>query len=312
VRELLVDVLVVIIEPWTQPFMQRAFLVGVLAAVSCAVVGCWVVLRGMAFIGDAIAHAVFPGVAIGYVLQANLAVAGAVSGLLTAVVVVLLSRSRRLAEDAVIGVLFAFAFALGIVVVSTRSSYTGDLASFLFGQILGISTTDVVVVGLVGALVVVTTLVTREQLTAVTFDRETAAAAGLNLLRWDLLLYVLVTLALVSALQAVGNVLVLALLVTPAAAARLLTDRLSTMTVLAAAIGAGGALLGLYVSYYADLASGGLIVLVLTAAFACCFAIRTVRERRRIPARAAVPGPYVADPSLPDRDVVRVAERPVP
>ncbi len=278
-RELFVAALAAVIEPWTQPFMQRAFAVGMLAAVACAVVGCWVVLRGMAFLGDAIAHAVFPGVAIGYVLQANLALTGAVSGVATAVGVVFFSRNRRLREDAVIGVLFAFAFALGVVVVSTRSSYTGDLASFLFGQILGISTTDVVVVGLVGTLVVAVTWTCRAQLTAVSLDRETAAASGLNLLRWDLVLYVSVTLALVSALQAVGNVLVLALLVTPAATARLLTDRFTTMTVLAAAVGAGSALVGLYLSYWVDLASGGLIVLTATAAFAVAWLVRTARRR---------------------------------
>lgn len=302
-RELLVDVLAWVIEPWLQPFMQRAYLVGVLAATACAVVGCWVVLRGMAFIGDAIAHAAFPGVAVGYVLKANLALTGAISAVATAVGVVLVSRNRRLKEDAVIGVLFAFAFALGVVVVSTQNSYTGDLASFLFGQILAISTSDVVVVGVVAGAVVATALTFRAPLTAVTLDRESAAAAGLRLLVWDLVLYVMVALALVSALGAVGNVLVLAMLVTPPAAARMLTDSLTRMTVLAVAIGAGSTVAGLTLSYWVDLASGGLVVMVLTASFALCWLWRTLGRR-------TVALPDVDDHAQgPDADLVPSAGR---
>ncbi len=210
-------------DPWTETFMQRAFLAGLAAAVACAVVGTFVVLRGMAFIGDAIAHSVFPGVAIGYVLGINLAVGGAIAGLLMALVMAAASRNRRLKEDAAIGVFFAFAFALGIVIVSTQQSYTGDLASFLFGQILGISDQDVVVGVVTAVLLVSVTLAVRKELVAVILDRETAAALGLRVPRWDMLLYVLVALAIVISLPAVGNILVLALLVTPAAAARMVT-----------------------------------------------------------------------------------------
>ena len=269
-----------VMQPWSEAFMMRAFLVGGAAAVACAVVGTFVVLRGMAFIGDAIAHAVFPGVAIGYVLQVSLALGGAVAGILTALAVFSVTRSRRITEDSAIGVFFAFAFALGIVVVSTQQSYTGDLASFLFGQILGVSNSDVALVSGAGAGLVGLTLVLRQRLVTVTLDRETAAALGLRVARWDLLVYLLVTAAIVISLQAVGNILVLALLVTPAAAARMVTDRLATMMALAAAIGASSATVGLYLSYYYDLASGGLIVLVLTAAFLACWALRGLRAAR--------------------------------
>jgi manganese/iron transport system permease protein len=167
----------------------------------------------------------------------------------------------------VIGVFFALAFGIGIVVVSTQSNYTGDLASFLFGQILGISDTDVWTVAVVGAVVVAITLLLRKEFVAVSLDRETAVAMGLPAFGLDALLYVLVTLAVVISLQAVGNILVLALLVTPAASARMLTDRLSIMMALAALIGGASSLAGLYFSYHYELASGGLIVVFLSLVF---------------------------------------------
>lgn len=274
--------------PWELVFMRRAFAVAVLASVVCAVVGTFVVLRGMAFLGDAVAHAVFPGVAISYTLGGSLVIGGAVAGIVTAITVAVVSQARRLKEDAVIGVFFAAAFGLGIVVLSTQAAYTGDLASFLFGQILALGDRDVVTVAVVGALVVATALALRKELVAVALDRETAAATGLRVFPLDIALYVLVTLAIVISLQAVGNILVLALLITPAATARLLTDRLGTMTVLAAGIGALGSVAGLYVSFHADLASGGVIVLVLTAAFLLAWIAAPrhgllARARRRSP-----------------------------
>lgn len=280
-------------EPWQHVFMQRAFVVAVLASVVCAVVGSFVVLRGMAFIGDAVAHAVFPGVAVGYVLQVNLAVAGAVAGVATALTVAVVAQNRRLKEDAVIGVFFAFAFGLGIVLVSTQSSYTGDLASFLFGQILGLSDADVVTVAVVGGLLIAAVLALRKELVTVSLDRETAAASGLPVFWLDTALYVMVTVAIVISLQAVGNILVLALLITPAATARMLTDRLGVMMPLSAGIGAVGAVTGLYLSYHLNLASGGLIVLTLSAVFVVTwlFAPRygLLRRRTRIRSVPAAP-----------------------
>ncbi|GGK42179.1 anchored repeat-type ABC transporter permease subunit [Pilimelia terevasa] len=258
-------------EPWDLVFMQRAFAVAIMASVVCAVVGTFVVLRGMSFIGDAVAHSVFPGVAAAYVLEANLVLGGAAAGIVTALAIAYVSQSRRLKEDAVIGVFFAAAFALGIVLVSTQRSYTGDLASFLFGQILALTDTDVLLVAVVGAVLVAAVLLWRRRLVAVCLDRETAAAAGIAVARLDVLLYLMVAAAIVISVQAVGNILVLALLITPAAAARLLTDRLTPMMLSAAALAAGCTVLGLYLSFWWNLAAGGLIVLVLTSAFALCW-----------------------------------------
>lgn len=255
-------------DPWQLVFMQRAFVVGVVTAVMCGVVGSYVVLRGMAFIGDAVAHSVFPGVAVSYVVGGNLVIGGAVAGVVTAVVIAVVSQNRRLSEDSVIGVFFAFAFGLGIVLVSTQKSYTGDLSSFLFGQVLGISDQDMITVAITGALLVIAALALRRPFTAVSLDRETARAAGLPVFALETAMYVLVTIAIVMSVQAVGNILVLGLLITPAAAARLLTDRLGPMMAIAAAIGSVGAVAGLYLSYYLNLAAGGMIVVVLTAIFA--------------------------------------------
>jgi manganese/iron transport system permease protein len=257
--------------PWEYDFWRRALLVALLSGLVCGVVGTHVVLRGMAFIGDAVAHAVFPGIATAFVLGTNLVIGGAVAGVVTALLIAVVAQNRRLKEDSVIGIFFAAAFGLGIVILSAAPGYGGSLESFLFGSILGISDGDVVSVAVIGAILLLTTGVLNSRLVAATLDREQARAVGLPVFWLDLALYVMVTLAIVISLQAVGNVLVLALLVTPAAAARLLTDRLGVMMVLAPVIGAGGSVLGLYLSYAFDLAAGGLIVLSLTGVFLLCW-----------------------------------------
>ena len=261
----------VLAGPWEYDFWRRALLVALLSGLVCGVVGTHVVLRGMAFIGDAVAHAVFPGIATAFVLGTNLVIGGAVAGVVTALLIAVVAQNRRLKEDSVIGIFFAAAFGLGIVILSAAPGYGGSLESFLFGSILGISDGDVVSVAVIGAILLLTTGVLNGRLVAATLDREQARAVGLPVFWLDLALYVMVTLAIVISLQAVGNVLVLALLVTPAAAARLLTDRLGVMMLLAPAIGAGGSVLGLYLSYAFDLAAGGLIVLSLTGVFLLCW-----------------------------------------
>ncbi|MFE7243740.1 anchored repeat-type ABC transporter permease subunit [Streptomyces sp. NPDC057580] len=261
------DLLSFFTDPWQLPFMRRAFTVAAVVGLVCGVVGVYVVLRGMAFIGDAVAHSAFPGVALAYAFEGNLLVGGAVAGVTTAVLIAFVSQNRRLKEDTVIGVFFAFAFGLGIVLVSTRDSWTTDLSSFLFGQVLAVDAADIWRVAAMGAVLVAVVLALRKELVAVSLDRETARAAGLPVLPLDLTLYVVVTATIVMSLEAVGNILVLALLITPAATARLLTDRLWAMTLLASLFGCAGSLAGLYVSYANDLAAGGSVVVVLTALF---------------------------------------------
>lgn len=248
-------------------FLPKALLVAVMSSIVCGVIGCHVVLRGMAFIGEAVAHAVFPGLAVAFVLSGSLVLGGMVAGVVTAVLIAIFSQNRRVKEDSIIGIFFVAAFALGIVIVSRAPGYAGSLQEFLFGSITGIPDEDVLVVAGVGLLVLGAALGLHKELVTVSLDRETARAMGLRVFALDLVLYVLVTLAVVISVQTIGNILVLALLITPAATARLLTDRLGAMMALAPAIGGLSALLGLYVSWSWDLPTGGTIVLVLTAFF---------------------------------------------
>ncbi|MEU4147460.1 anchored repeat-type ABC transporter permease subunit [Streptomyces parvulus] len=282
--------------PWEHLFMRRAFAVAVMCGIVSGVVGAHVVLRGMAFIGDAVSHSVFPGVAIAFVFQFNLVLGGAVAGLLTALAVAVFSQNRRLKEDTVIGVFFAAAFGLGIVILSTAPGYSGSLESFLFGQILGISDRDVATVAVMGLVLLLVAGAVHKELVTVSLDRETAKAVGLPVFVLDIVLYALVTVTVVISLQAVGNILVLALLITPAACARLLTDRIGVMMLLAPAVGAGGAVVGLYLSYAYNLAAGGLIVLVVTGVFVLCwlFAPRHGLLTARRGARGPVGGPAPA------------------
>jgi manganese/iron transport system permease protein len=279
-------------------FLPKALLIAVMSSIVCGVVGCYVVLRGMAFIGDAVAHAVFPGLAVAFVLSGSLVIGGTVAGVLTAVLVAVFSQNRRLKEDSIIGVFFVAAFALGIVIISRAPGYAGSLQQFLFGSITGIPDEDLFIVAGTGLVVLGVVLVLHKELVTISLDRETARALGVPVFWLDLVLYVLVTLAVVISVQTIGNILVLALLITPAATARLLTDRLGVMMLLAPLIGAVSALVGLYVSWSWDFPTGGTIVLVLTAAFLAAWFLaprqgvlgKALTARRDPEARAAAAG----------------------
>lgn len=248
-------------------FLPKALAVAVMSSIVCGVVGTFVVLRGMAFIGDAVAHAVFPGLAVAFVVSGNLVLGGTIAGVLTAVLVAVFAQNRRLKEDSIIGVFFVAAFALGIVIISQAPGYAGSLQQFLFGSITGIPDSDVFVVAGTGVLVLAVLFLFHKEFVTISLDRESARAMGVGVFWLDLVLYVLVTLAVVISVQTIGNILVLALLITPAATARLLTDRLGVMMALAPVLGGLAALVGLYVSWSWDLPTGGTIVLVLTAVF---------------------------------------------
>ncbi len=268
-------------------FLPKALAVAVMSSIVCGVIGCYVVLRGMAFIGDAVAHSVFPGLAIAFVVGGNLVLGGSLAGIATAILVAVFSQNRRLKEDSIIGVLFVAAFALGVVIISQAPGYAGSLQQFLFGSITGIPDSDLYVVGITGAVVLLVVFLLHKEFVTISLDRESARALGVQVFWLDLVLYVLVTLAVVISVQTIGNILVLALLVTPAATARLLTDRLGIMMALAPAIGGLAALTGLYVSWSWDLPTGGTIVLVLTAVFLLAWVFA---PRQGLVARAGRPG----------------------
>ena len=249
-------------------FLPRALGAAVIAAVLCAVVGCFVVLRGMAFIGDAVAHAVFPGIAVAFALQTSVLLGGAVAGALVAVLIAVMSQRRTIKEDSVIGIVFTAAFAIGLVIISRVEGYTASVSSFLFGSLTGVGVRELVVNAVAGAIIVAIVVVLRPWLIAVALDRETARAMNLPVAALDLALYLSVTFAVVLAVQTVGNILVVALLITPAAAARLFTDRPAPTMLLAAAFGVVGSVLGVWLAWAYDSPTGATIVLSVTALFA--------------------------------------------
>lgn len=266
-------------------FLPRALAAAVCASVLCAIVGCFVVLRGMAFIGDAVAHAVFPGVAVAFALHASVLLGGAVAGALVAILIAVLSQRRTIKEDAIIGIVFAAAFALGLVIISRVEGYTASLSAFLFGSLTGVSPRDLAVSGITGVLIIAVMVALRPWLTAVALDRETARAMHLPVAALDLALYLCVTAAVVVSVQTIGNILVIALLVTPASAARLFTDNLETMMVLAALIGVAGSVLGVWLAWSFDSPTGATIVLCVTAIFGLSWlfapkrgVLRTIRK----------------------------------
>jgi ABC-type Mn2+/Zn2+ transport system permease subunit len=233
----------------------------------CAVVGTFVVLRGLAFIGDAISHAAFPGVVAAFLLRGPYYIGAAVAAVATALMITFVSRRTQLRTDTTIGVLFAGTFALGIFLYSTIEGYVGDLFGFLVGNVLAISTADLVGLGILSALVLGAVVVFWKELLYATFDPLGAAASGLPVTAMEYLFLVLVALTIVISLQAVGIILVVAMLVTPAATAQLVTTRFERMLLVALLIGIGASVLGLYVSFWFDVASGATIVLVQTATF---------------------------------------------
>ena len=260
-------------------FLPRAILVTCVAACVCAVVGCHVVLRGMSFIGDAVAHSVFPGLAIAFVCSGSLVLGGTLAGVGTAVLVALLSQNRRLKEDSIIGVLFVGAFGLGLVIISWAPGYAGSLQDFLFGSLTGIPASEVPFVLIASAVIVGVFAFFHKEVVAVSLDRESARVAGLPVMALDLLVYISVAGAVVISVQIIGNILVLALLITPAASARLLTNSLGAMIRTALVIGVLSSLCGIYLSWSLDLPAGASIVCVVTLVFIAAWVYRSWRAR---------------------------------
>jgi ABC-type Mn2+/Zn2+ transport system permease subunit len=258
-------------DPWAHEFMQNAFLAAGLVGLICGVTGTFVILKGLAFMGDALAHAIFPGVVIAYIAGGSLLIGAVIAAVVVSMLIGLVSRHTQLSNDTAIGVLFVGAFALGIAIISTQRTYSRDLTSILVGSILGVSRRDLLLTAAMGLFVVAALALFRRELTAIAFDPVFSGSAGLRVGLYEQLFLVLLSITIVIALQTVGNILVLAMLVTPAATARLLTVRLAPMVGIAALLGAAAGIAGLYISYHASVSSGAAIVLVATAAFAAIF-----------------------------------------
>jgi manganese/iron transport system permease protein len=270
-----------LLAPLQYTFMVRGLAAVVMVGLVCAVVGSFVVLRGMAFFGDALAHAILPGVGVAYLV-------GGASGplfwgalgaaILTALGIGAVTRGGRLREDTAIGVVFAGMFALGVALISTARSYTADLAHILFGNILAITNNDLLLIALFGGAILLVIAALYKEFVVISFDPVHAASLRLPVEPLRYLLLVLVAVTVVVSLQTIGAGLMTAMLITPAAAAHLLTKRLGHMISLAAFIGAGAGVIGLYLSYYVAIASGAAIVLVATAGFGGAWLWHTVKQ----------------------------------
>ncbi len=279
----------ILLEPLQYEFMLRALSATAIAAVVCAVLSCWLVLIGWSLMGDAVSHAVLPGVVLAYVLGAPFAIGALVFGFVAVALIGIIRGTSRVKEDAAIGIVFTTLFALGLVLISVTPSQT-DLNHILFGNVLGVSAGDLVQIGVLAAVAFAVLFIKRRDLTLFAFDPIHTFAIGLSPRLLSGLLLGVLALTAVVALQVVGVVLVVAMLIIPGATAHLLTDRFGRMLVIAPVLSAASSIVGIYLSYWVDASSGGLVVLVQGVVFAAVylFSPRQGIIGRRIASRKSV------------------------
>lgn len=251
-------------------FLQKALLTSVMVGIICGVIGCFIILRGMALMGDAISHAVLPGVAISYMLGVNFFFGAVISGVITAIAIGFVSQNSRIKHDTSIGIMFTAAFASGIIIITMLKSST-DLYHILFGNVLAVRSSDMWITLGISLIVLAAVYLFYKELLVTSFDPTMGAAYGLPVRFIHYFLMTLLTMVTVASLQTVGIVLVVAMLITPAAAAYLLTERLWMMIFLASGIGVISSITGLYFSFTYNLASGATIVISSTAIFILVF-----------------------------------------
>lgn len=272
-----------LLEPLKYPFMVRGLISAAMVGVVCAMVGTYIVLRGMAFLGDALAHAILPGVAIGYLVSNGarepLFWWALASAIVTSVGIGTLSKGTQLKEDTATGIIFASMFALGIAIISTVRNYAVDLTHFLFGDVLGVSSTDVLRIALFGGVVILLIIAFYKEFLVLSFDPTLAATLRIPTRVFEYLLLIIIAITTVISLQTVGVALMVAMLVTPAATAFLLVKRLHVMMALAALLGALACVVGLYLSYYLNIASGAAIVLTSTLIFILAWIWRSLPKK---------------------------------
>lgn len=271
-----------LLEPLQYEFMLRGLIAAILVGIVCAVVGTYVVLRGMAFFGDALAHTILPGIALGYLVNGGAGESLFWWALGTAVVAALgigaISKNAEIREDTAIGIIFASMFALGIALISTVRSYAVDLTHFLFGDVLSVSSQSLWLILLFGGLVLLSVFAFYKEFMTLSFDPVLAATLRLPVGLLNNLLLALIAVTVAVSLQTVGVALMVAMLVTPAATAYLLTHRLSQMMILSAIFASLAGVIGLYLSYYLSIASGAAIVLTTSLFFMIAFGWKKVKR----------------------------------
>jgi len=251
-------------------FLQKAFVTSIVVGIVCGIIGSFIILRGMALMGDAISHAILPGVAISYMLGINYFYGAIAFGVLTALGIGVVSQYSRIKSDSSIGIVFTAFFALGIILISKAQTAT-DLTQILFGNVLSVRTSDMIMTLITGAIIILVVVLFYKELLVSTFDETMASVYGLPTRAIHYLIMILLTMATVASLQTVGVVLVVAMLITPAATAYLLTNRFWIMIILASFLGALSSVIGLYISFKHNLSSGAVIVLAATTIFIVTF-----------------------------------------
>lgn len=264
----------VLLEPFQYDFMLRSFAAAIMVGIVCSVIGTYMVVRSMAFLGDALAHSVLPGVAVAYIFGGNITLGAMIASIVVAIGISVLSDQEEIKEDTAIGIFFTAALALGIALISTIRTYAVDLTHVLFGNVLGVTTDDIRFILITGAIVLFAVTVFYRFFQVVTFDPVMAKTLRWNvkLIRTGLL--VLIACTITISINTVGSGLVTAMLITPAATALMFTKKLYTTMLAAAGIGALSGFLGLYLSYFLNISSGAAIVLVATLFFIIVYLYR--------------------------------------
>ncbi len=280
------NIIDLLLTPLSYSFMVRGLTAAVLTGIVCAVIGVYVVVRGMAFFGDALAHSILPGVAVGYLLtdgaREPLFWWGTGTAVVVSLVIGAVSKGARIKQDTAIGIIFAGMFALGIAIISTVKSYTVDLTHFLFGDVLGVSGNQLITIAIFSALILILVIAFYKEFLVLTFDPTLAATLRIPTRVFEYLLLVLIALTVAVSFQTVGVALMVAMLITPAAAAYLLTKRMPIMMILAAIIASASGVIGLYLSYYVNVASGPAIVLVATGFFVIAWGYSNLKKKKAI------------------------------
>lgn len=270
-----------LIAPFELAFQQRALLGGSLAAVALAVVGTWVVIRGMTFLGDALVHGVIPGIALAVLLDFSVLVGAAIAAFVMIAGINLVHRQTTFSEDTGIGLLFVGMLGLGVILVSRTASYTGSLTKILFGDVLGVSEGDLVLLVVVAAGVLAATALLYRAFVVLSFNEQKAQLLGLRprLAHWAML--ALITVAIVGSFQTVGTLLVFGLLVGPPATAALVVRRVPAMMALAAAIGVASVVIGLVISFHAGTSGSATMAVVPIVLFFVVLTARSIADGRR-------------------------------
>jgi ABC-type Mn2+/Zn2+ transport system permease subunit len=274
-----------LLEPFRYDFFVNAIIVATLAGALCGLIGVYVVLRGMSYIGHGLSHAIFGWAVASTALQVPVYVGAGVGGLVSAVLILLIARRRSVGADAAIGVITSSSFAVGIVLISVVGSVGGDLEALLFGEVLGVALSDVVVVAVVGALVAAVVFFLYRRLLFTTFDPDVAEVSGVSTMGMDIVLAVLLTAIITVCMNILGVTLIAATLVIPPVIGRLLTDSFHRMLWISVATGTFCGFAGVYLSYYLDWASGPAVVLTASVLFVVAYVVSTIR-RRRLPEAA--------------------------